>query len=201
MPPSVLIFFGGWHGRSWLLGVCGTNEYTDAQVGDAGGLFESLDPAPCGAVPVHPVYRSSSSLPTSYPVPVYLPHIQFQSTSSSAPVPVHLPHIQFQSTYLISSSSLLRPVLQFQSTYLISSSSLLRPVLQFQSTCHPSAPSSNAGSPGLSHFRGLPSLQGLIFIACGISLLCKDSSSITAHLNGRDFFEMYWFFCVCVYFN
>ena len=52
-PP--FLFLGGWHGQSWLLGVCGTNEYTDAQVGDAGGLFESLDPVPCGAVPVHPV--------------------------------------------------------------------------------------------------------------------------------------------------
>ena len=88
MPPSVLIF-GGWHGRSWLLGVCGTNEYTDAQVGDAGGLFESLDPAPCGAVPVHPVYRSSSSLPTSYPVPVYFVQCSSSSLPTSYPVPVY----------------------------------------------------------------------------------------------------------------
>ena len=33
------------------------NEYTDAPVGDARGLFKSLDPAPCGAVP------ACSSLP------------------------------------------------------------------------------------------------------------------------------------------
>ena len=26
------------------------NEYTNAHVGDAGGLFKSLYPAPCGAV-------------------------------------------------------------------------------------------------------------------------------------------------------
>ena len=64
--------------QSWLLGVCGTNEYTDAQVGDAGGLFESIDPAPCEAVPAH---RSTSS---SVPVPWSLlrPVLQFQSTSS-----------------------------------------------------------------------------------------------------------------------
>ena len=54
------------------------NEYTDAQVGDAGGLFKSLDPAPCGAVP-------ASSLPDPVPpVPVYL----IQCCSSSLPHPV-----------------------------------------------------------------------------------------------------------------
>ena len=130
------------------------NEYTDAQVGDAGGLFKSLDPAPCGAVPVYlqcssaPVYLiqcSSSSLP--HPV------LQFQSTSSSAAVPVPsswsvLPVSSASvPVYLIqcSSSSLPHPVLQFQSTssspavpvYLIqwcsSSSSLPHPLFQFQS--------------------------------------------------------------------
>ena len=58
------------------------NEYTDAQVGDAGGLFKSLDPAPCGAVPAYLIQCCSSSLP--HPV------LQFQSTSSSAAVPVYL---------------------------------------------------------------------------------------------------------------
>ena len=119
---------------------------------------------------------------------------------------------QFQSTYLISSSSLLRPVLQFQSTYLISSSSLLRPVLQFQSTSSQDQPRVWGFFPVVPlhleakqvHLDWLifvgSSLQGLIFIACGISLLCKDSSSFTAHLNGHDFFEMHWFFfCVCVF--
>ena len=107
---------------------------------------------------------------------------QFQyirSTSSSVPVPVYLPHIQFQST----SSSTPVPV------YFVPGPAPC--VGRFSS--HASTPSSNAGSPGLAQFRGLLSLQGLIFIACGISLLCKDSSSFTAHLNGRDFFEM-WFF-------
>ena len=72
------------------------NEYTDAQVGDAGGLFKSLDPAPCGAVPVypHPVLQFQSTS-----VPVYL--IQ----RSSAPIPVYL--IQY------SSSSLPHPALQY----------------------------------------------------------------------------------------
>ena len=41
------------------------NESTDAQVGDAGGLFKSLDPAPCGAVPAYLIQCSSSSLPVS----------------------------------------------------------------------------------------------------------------------------------------
>ena len=71
------------------------NEYTDAQVGDAGGLFKSLDPAPCGAVPAYLIQCSSSSLPDPVPpVPVYLIHavLQFQSTSSSALVPCSLPH-------------------------------------------------------------------------------------------------------------
>ena len=116
------------------------NEYTDAQVGDAGGLFKSLDPAPCGAVPVYLIHCSSSSLPH--------PMFQFQSTSSNVPVPVYLiqcsssslphPMFQFQSTSSrqCSSSSLPHPVLQFQST---SSSApvpvyLIHAVLQFQST-------------------------------------------------------------------
>ena len=99
------------------------NEYTDAQVGDAGGLFKSLDPAPCGAVPAYLTQCASSSLPhpvlqfqstsSSAAVPVYfiqccsssLPHLvlQFQSTSSSAPVPCSLPH---QSRRLLISCSL-----------------------------------------------------------------------------------------------
>ena len=83
--PFFLFFWGGGMVQSWLLGVCGTNEYTNAQVGDAGGLFESLDPALHGAVPAHP---STSS---SVPVPVYLPH----------PVAVYFVHC--------SSSSLLHP--------------------------------------------------------------------------------------------
>ena len=86
------------------------NEYTDAQVGDTGGLFKSLDPVPCGAVPAYLIECSSSSLPdpvlqiqstsSSAAVPAYLiqcfrsnlPHplLQFQSTSSSAPIPVYL---------------------------------------------------------------------------------------------------------------
>ena len=90
------------------------NEYTDAQVGDPGGLFKSLDPALCGAVPAYLIQWSSSSLPD----PVLLiqcsgsslrhPVLQFQSTSSSAAVPVYL--IQ------CSGSSLRHPVLQFQSS-------------------------------------------------------------------------------------
>ena len=52
---------------------------------------------------------SSSSLPTSYPVPVYLPHMQFQSTylisSSSLPTSYPVPVYFFQH----SSSSLLLP--------------------------------------------------------------------------------------------
>ena len=47
------------------------NEYTDAQVGDAGGLFQSLDPAPCGAVPAYLIHCSSSNLPD--------PVLRFQS--------------------------------------------------------------------------------------------------------------------------
>ena len=84
------------------------NEYTDTQVGDAGGLFKSLEPALCGAVPA-----SSSA-----PVPVFLiqcsgsslPHpvLQIQSTSSSAAVPVYF--IQCPSSILP------HPVLQLQST-------------------------------------------------------------------------------------
>ena len=68
MPP-LFLFWGGGMVQSWLLGVCGTNEYTNAQVGDAGGLFESLDPALCGAA-VYFVHCSSSSLlhPRTSPV-------------------------------------------------------------------------------------------------------------------------------------
>ena len=88
------------------------NEYTDAQVWDAGGLFKSLDPAPCGAVPAYLTQCSSSSLP--HPV------LQFWSTSSSAAVPVYL--IQ------CCSSGLPHPVLQFWST----SSSASDPVYLIQ---------------------------------------------------------------------
>ena len=127
----------------------------NAQVEDVRGLFKSLDPAPCGAVPAYLIQCSSSSLPnpvllfqsTSSTVsnPVYFiqcsssslrhPVLQFQSTSSSAPIPVCL--IQY------SCSSLPHPMFQIQSTsssapvpvYVIQcySSSLPHPVLQFQS--------------------------------------------------------------------
>ena len=76
------------------------NEYTDAQVGDAGGLFKSLDPIPCGAVPAYLIECSSSSPPD--------PLLQIQSTSSSTSDPIYLIHC--------CSSSLPHPVLQFQST-------------------------------------------------------------------------------------
>ena len=107
------------------------NEYTDAQVWDARGLFKSLDPAPCGAVPAYLTQCSSSSLPqpvlqfwyliqccsSSLPHPV----LQFsQCTSSSAAVPVYL--IQ------CCSSGLPHPVLQFRST----SSSASDPVYLIQ---------------------------------------------------------------------
>ena len=87
------------------------NEYTDAQVGDAGGLFKSLDPAPCGAVPAYLIQCSSSSLPDPVPpVPVYL----IQCCSSSLPHPV----LWFHAVCLIhcSGSILPHPVFQFQST-------------------------------------------------------------------------------------
>ena len=58
------------------------NEYTNAQVGDTGGLFKSLDPALCGVVPAYFIQCPSSNLPC--------PMLQFQSTSSSAAVPVYL---------------------------------------------------------------------------------------------------------------
>ena len=89
------------------------NEYTDAQVGDARGLFKSLDPVPCGAVPAHLIQCSSFSLPD--------PMLRFQSTSSSALVPCSLPYpvLQFQST----SSIALVPYIQS------ASSSLPHPVL------------------------------------------------------------------------
>ena len=100
------------------------NEYTDAQVGDAGGLFKSLDPAPCGAVPAYLIQCSSSSLPD--------PVLRFQSTSSSASDPVYLIQCSMQSG---SSSapvpcSLAHPVLRFHAVWLIqcSSSSLPHPV-------------------------------------------------------------------------
>ena len=105
------------------------NEYTDAQVGDAGGLFKSLDPAPCGAVPAYLTQCSSSSLP--HPV------LQFsQCTSSSAAVPVYL--IQ-----CCSSPSVPHPVLQFRSTssnaavlpvYLIQCSGSMQSALPVQKT-------------------------------------------------------------------
>ena len=122
-----------------------------------------------------------------------LPRLVFQyirSTSSSVPVPVYLPHIQFQST----SSSAPVPV------YFVPGPA---PCVGLFSS-HPSTPSSNGGSPGLAHFGGLLSLQGLIFIACGISLLCKDSSSFTllilmavTSLKCIGFFFVF----VCFYFN
>ena len=87
------------------------NEYTDAQVGDAGGLFKSLDPAPCGAVPAYLIQCSSSSLPDPVPpIPVYL----IQCCSSSLPHPV----LWFLAVCLIhcSGSILPHPVFQFQST-------------------------------------------------------------------------------------
>ena len=87
------------------------NEYTDAQVGDAGGLFKSLDPAPCGAVPAYLIQCSSSSLPDPVPpVPVYL----IQCCCSSLPHPV----LWFHAVCLIdcSGSILPHPVLQFHST-------------------------------------------------------------------------------------
>ena len=87
------------------------NEYTDAQVGDAGGLFKSLDPAPCGAVPAYLIQCSSSSLPDPVPpIPVYL----IQCCSSSLPHPV----LWFHAVCLIhcSGSILPHPVFQFQST-------------------------------------------------------------------------------------
>ena len=106
------------------------NEYTDAQVGDAGGLFKSLDPAPCRAVPAYLIQCSSSSLPDPVPpIPAYL----IQCSSSSLPDPV--PPIP---VYLIQccSSSLPHPVLWFHAVCLIhcSGSILPHPVFQFQST-------------------------------------------------------------------
>ena len=99
------------------------NEYTDAQVGDAGGLFKSLDPAPCGAVRAYLIQCSCSSLPD--------PVLRFQSTSSSASNPVYL--IQcFR-------SSLPHSVLQLHPTSSsvpvpVSNSGLPHSVVQFQST-------------------------------------------------------------------
>ena len=98
------------------------NEYTDAQVGDAGGLFKSLGPALCGAVPVFLIQCSGSSL--------HHPVLQIQSTSSSAAVPVYLIQCSgsiqccsSKSTYTSFMISALVP------SYLIQCSSL-----QFQST-------------------------------------------------------------------
>ena len=51
------------------------NEYTDAQVGDAGGLFKSLDPAPCGAVPVYCIQYLIQCSTFNFPDPV----LQFSS--------------------------------------------------------------------------------------------------------------------------
>ena len=92
------------------------NEYTDAQVGDTGGLFKSLDPAPCGAVPA------------------YIPHpvLQFQSSLSSAPVPVYLIKYFRSSLYLIHCYSSCLPVFWFHAVCLIhcSGSCLSHPLLQ-----------------------------------------------------------------------
>ena len=79
-------------------------------VGDAGGLFKSLDPASCGAVPASssapvPIFLiqcSGSSLPHPVLQIQSIPHplLQFQSTSSNILVPCSLPHplLRFQST-------------------------------------------------------------------------------------------------------
>ena len=69
------------------------NEYTDAQGGDARGLFKSLDPAPCGAVPAYLIQCSSSNLPD--------PVLWFQSTSSSASDPVYTSSTATVPVYLI----------------------------------------------------------------------------------------------------
>ena len=96
-----------------------------------------------------------------------------------------------------STSGLHHLVFQFQSTYLISSSSLLRPVLQFQSTSSQDQPCVWCFFPVIPlHLQAMQvHLDWLIFVG---SSLYKDSSSFTAHLNGRYFFEMYFFFLVCV---
>ena len=94
------------------------NEYIDAQVRDAGGLFKLLDPVPCGAVPVY----------------LHLV-LQFQPTSSSTPVPVYL--VQYSVPgYLIQcfGSSLPHPIVKFQSTHPVLSSILPHPVLQLHPT-------------------------------------------------------------------
>ena len=89
------------------------NEYTNAQVGDAGGLFNSLL-----------VWGSSS-----------LPHwvLQFQSSWSSASDPVYLIQLHIQCC----SSSLRHPLVQFHPVYLIQYSGSTQSTsssLQFQST-------------------------------------------------------------------
>ena len=62
MAPFFILFFFGWHGPTLVAMSVWDNKYTNAQVGDTGGLFESLDPAPCGAVPAFRSTSSSSSL-------------------------------------------------------------------------------------------------------------------------------------------
>ena len=121
------------------------NEYTDAQVGDARGLFELLDPVPCGTVPAYLIQCSSSSLHHSV--------LQVQPTSSSASDPVYF--IQ------CCSCSLAHPALQFQST---SSSalvpfSLLHLVLQLQSPSFiaPIRPTSSSVPVAFSNSRSTSS--------------------------------------------
>ena len=114
------------------------NENTDAQVGDAGGLFKSLDPAPFGAVPAYFIQSPVWAVP-AYLIQCSSSSLQFQSTSSSAPVPAYLiqcslPHpvLQFQPIYLIKCSSSSLYLIQHSSSSLphpCSSSSLPHPVL------------------------------------------------------------------------
>ena len=117
---------------------------------------------------------------------IFICMLGVRSTLSSVPVPVYLPHT--------------------------SSSSLLRPVLQFQSTSSQDQPRVWGFFPVIPlHLQAMQvHLDWLIFVGSSLykdsSSLhvgflfssCKDSSSFTAHLNGRDFFEMYWFFFLCV---
>ena len=70
--------------------------HDNTQVGDAGGLFKSLDPALCGTVPAYLIQCSSSSLPD--------PVLRFQSTSSSASDPVYTSSTAAVPVYLIQCS-------------------------------------------------------------------------------------------------
>ena len=71
------------------------NEYTNAQVGDAGGLFKSPRSSPVwgsSSLP-HPVLQFQSTVPLpvlQFQSTVPYPVLQFRSSnSSSAPVPVY----------------------------------------------------------------------------------------------------------------